>query len=217
MVDPVAKTVEITFKDENPTLARDLAQAMAETFIAYDVERQGESAESVINFIRSQKDTVFNQLRESEFMLQEFRMDNQVADLEQMTPIFLERSEKYEDELIQLTMEIELLKAMAEATDKPMPEINSYDLLPMLTGTEYEKILSQDHQHPAGPSARPGTDVHGGHGQEPQCAFLGAPDRGAEESGPGEYAESLGTCAEQTRCELDAHPSRVRGPLPCPA
>ncbi|MBK9628066.1 MAG: hypothetical protein IPO56_10300 [Flavobacteriales bacterium] len=143
MVDPVAKTVEVTFKDENPTLARDLVQTMAETFIAYDVERQGESAESVINFIRSQKDTVFHQLRESEVMLQEFRIDNQVSDLKQMTPIFLERSEKYEDKRIQLTMEIELLRAMAAATDKPMPEINSYDLLPMLTGTEYEEILSR--------------------------------------------------------------------------
>ncbi|MCB9178680.1 MAG: hypothetical protein H6590_04580 [Flavobacteriales bacterium] len=33
---------------------------------------------------------------------------------------------------------------MAKATDRPMPEINSvYDLLPMLTGTDYEGVLTK--------------------------------------------------------------------------
>lgn len=142
-MDGNAKTVDITCKDQNPALARDLAQSMAETFITSDVERQSESAESVISFIRSQKDTVFNQLRESEFRLQNFRLDNKVADLSQLTPMFLERTKQYEDEVIRLTLDIELLKAIAKATEKPFVEINSYDLLPLLTGTEYETMLNK--------------------------------------------------------------------------
>lgn len=46
-LDAVAKTVEITCKDANRGLARDIVQALAESFILYDVERKGQSAESI--------------------------------------------------------------------------------------------------------------------------------------------------------------------------
>ncbi|HNU57680.1 MAG TPA: polysaccharide biosynthesis tyrosine autokinase, partial [Flavobacteriales bacterium] len=143
VADYTAKTVSISFRDENPKLALDMVATAAKEFIVWDVERRSESAENVIEFIRTQKDTVASALRESESRLQDFRMDNRVADLNQLTPIFLERSERYEDDRTALTLEIELLKAMAKATDRPMPEINSYDLLPMLTGTNYEGVLSK--------------------------------------------------------------------------
>ncbi|MEO8588241.1 MAG: polysaccharide biosynthesis tyrosine autokinase, partial [Flavobacteriales bacterium] len=143
VMDANAKTVEISCQDQNSALAADLCQAMAQTFIDYDVERQGESALSVIHFIRSQKDTVFTQLRESEIRLQHIRIDNGVADLEQLTPIFLDRSKDYEDGMVKFSMEIELLKALEKATDKPLPEINSYDLVPLLIGTEFEASLSK--------------------------------------------------------------------------
>ena len=143
IMDPGAKTVEISCRDQNGYLARDIAQAMAESFIDYDVDRQGESALSIIKFIRSQKDTVFEQLKDSEFSLQKFRMENRVANLDLLTPIFLERSSKYEDDLVRLTLDIELLKALSTATDRPVGQISAYDLLPLLIGTKYEGTLAK--------------------------------------------------------------------------
>jgi tyrosine-protein kinase Etk/Wzc len=142
ILDPGAKTVEVSCKNQNPVIARDISQAMAESFINYDVDRQGESALSVIHFIRTQKDTVFEQLRESEFKLQEFRIDNRVADMDLLTPLFLERSSQYEDDLVHLTLDIELLKALEAATDKPMDQLNPHDLVPLLLGTKYEATLA---------------------------------------------------------------------------
>ncbi len=141
IADPQAKTVEILSRDENVYLARDLAQAMAETFIDYDVERQSASAENIIRFISSQKDTVFNELRASEGRMQSFKMDNRVADLGQLTPIFLERSREYEDEIVRLTLDVELLKEIGRRTDRPMEQINAYELLPLLIGTQFDRIL----------------------------------------------------------------------------
>ncbi|MBK7382688.1 MAG: hypothetical protein IPI81_05035 [Flavobacteriales bacterium] len=142
VLDPGAKTVEVSCKNQNPWLAMDIAQAMAETFIHYDVERRGESALSVIRFIRTQKDTVFEELRESEFKLQDFRIENRVADLDLLTPLFLERSSQYEDELVHLTLDIELLKALEKVTDKPLEEIAPHELIPLLLGTKYEGPLA---------------------------------------------------------------------------
>ncbi len=142
IADGNAQTVEVTAMDENPFLARDLAQAMAETFIAYDVERKTESAESIIRFIRAQKDTVFEQLRSSEYKLQDFKIENKVANLEQLTPMYLDQSKRYEEEVVKIAMDIALLKEIGNATDKPLPEINVYDLMPLLVGTEYHQTLS---------------------------------------------------------------------------
>ncbi|HQZ43833.1 MAG TPA: GNVR domain-containing protein, partial [Flavobacteriales bacterium] len=141
IADANAKTVVVSCRDENRILARDLVQAMVEAFIIYDVERQSESAENIIQFISSQKDTVFNELSQSESRLQDFKMKNNVANVEQLTPIYLERRRAYEDEMANLSMDIALLEQIKIATDKPMPEINAYDLVPLLIGTQYEGSL----------------------------------------------------------------------------
>ncbi|MDX9750272.1 MAG: polysaccharide biosynthesis tyrosine autokinase [Flavobacteriales bacterium] len=143
VADPQAKTVEIRCRDANMVLARDLAQAMAETFIDFDLERQSESAENIIRFIRTQKDTVFNELRESELRLQTFKMENRVADMDRLTPIHLERSRAFEDEIVELTMELALLKEVARATDKPPAEVSAFDLLPLLVGTDFEASVGR--------------------------------------------------------------------------
>ncbi|MCB9178681.1 MAG: hypothetical protein H6590_04585 [Flavobacteriales bacterium] len=86
VADYTAKTVSISFRDENPKLALDMVATAAKEFIVWDVERRSESAKNVIEFIRAQKDTVAGALRDSESRLQNFRMDNRVADLNQLTP-----------------------------------------------------------------------------------------------------------------------------------
>src|SRR5690606_15947489 len=59
------------------------------------------------------------------------------------TPIYLERSSTYEDEMVRLTMDIELLKEIEKATDRPLPEINAFDLMPLLIGTQFQSTLAE--------------------------------------------------------------------------
>jgi capsular exopolysaccharide synthesis family protein len=142
IADVGAQTVEISCVDENPLLARDLAQTIAETFIAYDVERKTESAANVIRFIRAQKDTVFELLRDSERELQQFKVDNKVTGAGQMTPLYIERNEAFTNELVQLEQDIALLDEIKRNTDRPLPEITVQNLVPLLVGTEFQKTLA---------------------------------------------------------------------------
>ena len=51
LVNEAAKTVRISFEVNNPVKAYDLANAVANEFIEYDVERRSESSKKVILFI----------------------------------------------------------------------------------------------------------------------------------------------------------------------
>jgi capsular exopolysaccharide synthesis family protein len=139
--DPDAKTITIGYKDNNAQLARDLCQAMADAYIQYDVERKSESAENILRFIESQKDTVFAQLRDSEMKLQEFKRDNRVANMDELTPLLLQRSDQYEDEMLKLRMEDNLLVEVQHAAKQDEGHMNVYQLIPLLSGSEFASEL----------------------------------------------------------------------------
>ncbi len=141
LVDNNSKIIEIACKDHNPVLARDLAQAMADTYIRYDVERKSESAESILHFIETQKDTVFEKLRDSEFALQRYKQENKVADMEQLTPLYLERTQEYEDKLIQVELDLGLLEEIRRSIGTDADHEDAYHLIPLLVGTEMEETI----------------------------------------------------------------------------
>ncbi|MCB0779540.1 MAG: hypothetical protein KDC03_08420, partial [Flavobacteriales bacterium] len=135
IVDQNAKTIEITCKDNNPYIAHDMASSMANTMIAYDLERKSESAENILNFIESQKDTVFDKLRRSEYLLQSFKKENKVADMDDLMPLYLERTGDLEDRIVELQIERGLLDEVERATLSDNDSLDVYDLIPLLVGT----------------------------------------------------------------------------------
>ena len=141
IADPNAKTIVIAYKDHNAMLARDLCQAMADAYILYDLQRKSESAESILRFIENQKDTVFAELRDSELKLGMFKRDNRVANMEQLTPLLLKRSDEYEDEILKLRMEDNLLKEIEAAAKQEEGHLNVYELAPLMAGTDLAPSL----------------------------------------------------------------------------
>ncbi len=139
--DPTAKTILIGYKDHNPILARDMCQAMADAYITYDLERKSESAENILRFIENQKDKVFAELRDSEMKLELFKRDNRVANMEDLTPLLLQRSDQYEDEMLKLRMEDNLLKEVEHAAKLEKGHLDVYQVLPLMTGTSIESAL----------------------------------------------------------------------------
>lgn len=138
-----AKTISISCIDNNPILAKDLVQAMADMFILYDLERRSKSAESILNFIDVQRDTVFEKLKSSETLLQTFQKENRVNDMRDMSGIFIERLNERENELLELDIEQNLLNELERSTDKSIEDIDVYNLIPLLVGTDYENTLSE--------------------------------------------------------------------------
>ncbi len=141
ITDLNAKTILISYKDHNATLARDICQAMADAYIAYDLERKSESAENILRFIESQKDKVFAELRDSEMKLEVFKRDNRVANMQDLTPLLLQRTDEYEDQMLKLRMEDNLLQEIEHAAKLDKGHLDVYQVLPLLTGTSVETAL----------------------------------------------------------------------------
>lgn len=139
-----AKTVQVTFTSENPLLARDLVTALAKTFIEFDLERKGESAESILTFIDSQLDTVYRKLRTSESEIQQFKKNNQLtSSLEDLSGVYMERLGKFEEQLIRLDLELGLLDEITNAVQADPKNVDVYNLIPILIGSSYEGTLGE--------------------------------------------------------------------------
>ncbi len=139
-----ARAVSVSFTDGNGKKAADISNALAQGYIEYDLEKKIESSDRILRFIDSQIDQVFEKLKTSEMSIQEFKIDNKLAQTEDFTGIYLERQRAFEDELIQIEMELSLLQQIKEATtSKDGKSIDVYNLLPLLAGTKFENNLSR--------------------------------------------------------------------------
>ncbi|MGD1848600.1 MAG: Wzz/FepE/Etk N-terminal domain-containing protein [Salibacteraceae bacterium] len=98
LLNDAAKTVQISFRDDNAQKTSDIATALAQRFIDYDVERRSESAKQVLNFIDRQVDQVYGRLKTSETSIQEFKKENRLSESDDFTSIYLDRLNNLEGE-----------------------------------------------------------------------------------------------------------------------
>lgn len=93
-----AETIVISIQNEDPELASDIANAMAETFIERSKEINRTEANSARIFIEDQLKIVEEQLEEVETALQRFREDERILDPNEETRILLGRITDLETE-----------------------------------------------------------------------------------------------------------------------
>jgi tyrosine-protein kinase Etk/Wzc len=139
-LNPEAKTIQVSFKSNNHRLSKDVVSSLINTFFQYDLQKKQESSASILDFIDTQLDTVFLQLKESESAIQSFKDSNAVTDPEFYTSKILERSNELQTQLIEVDFELELIKEV-ERTVQLSDRIEIYKIIPAVTGTEYENLL----------------------------------------------------------------------------
>ena len=137
-----AKTVQVNFLDRNARKSADVAQALAEGYIIYDVEKRSESAKNVLNYINNQLADVYGTLQLSEGSIQKFKKDNKLSKSDGFTAIYLERLGGLEQELVTLEMENKILQEIEKSIIKEGDNIDAYSLLPLLVGTQFEENIS---------------------------------------------------------------------------
>ncbi|RMG82406.1 MAG: polysaccharide biosynthesis tyrosine autokinase, partial [Bacteroidetes bacterium] len=142
VLNPAAKTVVISFKNHNPKKCTDLANTIAREYIIFDVEKRSESAKRVLEFIDTQIQNVYQKLRTSEASIQEFKKENKLSETEDFTTIYLDRLNSLENELIQLELQENVLKEIEKSIQINQENINAYNLIPLLAGTELESGIS---------------------------------------------------------------------------
>ena len=136
-----ANTIRITVKDNNPRKCSDIANKIASEFITYDVERKAESSTKILGFIDRQLESVYSQLSTTENKIQEFKLENKLANPDQFSQTYVKQMNDFELETINLNLDRAVIDEVARAlsTNKD-PDV--YNLLAILAGTPYATTFS---------------------------------------------------------------------------
>ena len=73
VLNEVAKTIKISYRDKNPEKTADVVNAIANDFISYDVENKEQSADNILRFLDDQLALLYDKLIETEEHLNDFR------------------------------------------------------------------------------------------------------------------------------------------------
>jgi len=136
-----AKTINIAFQDNNPLKTKDLVTAVAEEYIYYDIEERSKSSKKVLEFIDDQLDKYYNKLKISETKIEDFQKKTNFKGTD-LSSTYFERSNKLEDELIDLDLKRSVLIQIKKSISRELKNKDVYDLLPILAGTDFEGDIS---------------------------------------------------------------------------
>ncbi|MEO6883742.1 MAG: polysaccharide biosynthesis tyrosine autokinase [Bacteroidia bacterium] len=131
-----AKSVLISFRDNNPTKAADIVRTVAAEFMQFDVEKKSQSAKSVLTFIDEQLDNVYEKLKNSEDSIESFKKENNIDPNPELATANVARLNSLEDRITTVELEENLLKQI-EVNIKAQKNIDASDLLTMLAGSDY--------------------------------------------------------------------------------
>ncbi len=142
LLNDAAKTVSISCKDQNPVKSRDIVNMIAMEFKEYDKYKRGESSERILSFINEQVSKVESDLERSEDSIVSFKRVNKSTSADKITEINMSRLNAVESDLLNLTLEENVLDQI-ELNLKKNQEEDSYSMLPLLAGTDYELTLTK--------------------------------------------------------------------------
>ncbi len=140
VLNDLAKTILIKVKDINSAKVADLVNTIADEYLSYDVERKSESSRSILTFIDSQLGVVYNELRNTESDLKKFRQEKNIDNTKERYASDLVRVSSIEEQLLRAEMEEKII-AEVQQNISSNKNIDIYQLLSLISGTEYEAMI----------------------------------------------------------------------------
>ena len=114
----------------------DIVTAVANEYIIYDIEERSRSSKNALQFIDEQLDRYYNKLRLSEDKIKDFHQGTNYTSMDRSSSYF-DRSNRLENELIDVDLQQSVLKEVKKSISLNNDDIDVYDLLPILAGTDY--------------------------------------------------------------------------------
>src|SRR5690606_21042626 len=143
ILNSTAQIIEISLKDNNPGIARDFVVAHSSEYIQFDLENREKSAKSILKFINSQLDTVYQNLRDSELQLNVYKKENKISNLDNLATLYFDYFRQFEDEIVLVDLETNMLNQVLNAIEDGKNDgMNVYSIIPLLTGTKYESSIA---------------------------------------------------------------------------
>ncbi len=141
-IDPIAKTIQVTFRGNNPQLCHDLTLAIAEAFVNYDEENKRKGSENILNFIDQQLDSLSGELKSSKDSLMIYQRKSNIPDPLTAGDDISSNITKYQEQLFVLEDEIRSLNQVNSKLKNEPNRLEVYRLLPEMLGKSYEQSLS---------------------------------------------------------------------------
>jgi len=140
ILNPEAKTIQISFESNNSRLATDIVSSLISTFFQYDLDKKSQSSANILNFINDQLDTAFIQLKESEVKIQSFKDSSKVNDPTMFAQRIVQQTTELQSQLLEVDMDFELISEV-ERTVQKTDRIQIYRIIPAISGTNFESAL----------------------------------------------------------------------------
>jgi tyrosine-protein kinase Etk/Wzc len=141
-LDPVAKTIQVSYRGSNPQLCKDIVDAVAEAFLTYEEDIQRRSSEKIITFIDQQLDSIGTELRSSKDSLMDYQRRSNLPDPESATSSITAKITQLQEKLYVYDDEIRSLNYVDQKLRSEPNRLEVYRLLPEMLGKSYEPSLS---------------------------------------------------------------------------
>lgn len=139
-----AGTIKITYDCENAKKSAEIANAIAEQFIEFDIMKSRESSMATIAYIDEKMADMVDELSTIENQLQQFRIANGITndDIKARNNNLAEtRITNLEQRIAEIDYEIETLKEVKEQINSN-PDINMYEMMALMSGQSSNAFLS---------------------------------------------------------------------------
>ena len=143
LLNKSAKTILISFEDGNPEKAANMVTAIAREFNKYDLEQKRRSSVKILTFIDNQLEIVYKRMRASEKSIKSFKKENKIPNIDEYSSIYLDDLNELDKQIIDIELELSILEEIENSLTKYEGDIDVYNLLPILVGTEFEMTISK--------------------------------------------------------------------------
>jgi tyrosine-protein kinase Etk/Wzc len=140
-----AKTIEISFASNNPKLATDVVGSVITTFFEYDLVKKSESSASILDYIDTQLDTVFVQLKDSESKILNFKDSSKINNPQLVEQNIMTRVNELQVQLLAVDFDYGLIREVEKIVESS-DRIEIYNIIPALIGTPHENMLVSELQ-----------------------------------------------------------------------
>ena len=137
-LNPSAKTVSISVRENNPLKAKEEVEQLIGEFIFYNIERKKQSSKQIVDFLNAQISSVYEEQKRSEKDIANFKRKNNLSEVGEFSSVVADRLNQLDETLVELGLQFSVLDQIRQEIDKKGQEIDVYELLPILIGSKYE-------------------------------------------------------------------------------
>lgn len=136
-----ARTIQVSFQHNNKILTKDIVTQVAKEYDSYSLEKKSSSYDNIVNFIEEQKESVEKKLKDSEKAIYNYKRNNDVQGVLNISNSYLSQLDELEKQLAELQINASILNEVRENIEqyKGSPDINN--LIPILIGQNFETTL----------------------------------------------------------------------------